>query len=62
MAKKRVVKIAMPFLGDCLKIAKAFGCTPQTVSNALNMRSKNSEQADKIRQYALSHGGVEIKM
>ena len=62
MAKKRVVKIAMPYLGDCLKIAKAFGCAPQTVSNALNMRTMHSEQADKIRQYALSHGGVEIKM
>lgn len=52
----------MPYLGDCLKIAKAFGCAPQTVSNALNMRTMHSEQADKIRQYALSHGGVEIKM
>lgn len=54
-------KIVMPFLGDCKKIAEAFGCTKQTVSNALNYHTPYSELGDKIRKYALENGGVVVK-
>ena len=58
---KKVIKIMMPYLGDCKRMAIEFGCTPQTVSNALNFKTPYSELAAKIRRYALEHGGIEVK-
>ena len=58
---KKAIRIVMPYLGDCKKMAKEFGVSVQTISNALNYHVTRSEQSDKIRQYAREHGGTEIK-
>lgn len=60
--KKVNKKIVMPFLGDCKKIAEAFGCSQQTVSNALNYHTPHSELGEKIRQYAFEHGGKKVNL
>lgn len=59
---KKASKIVMPFLGDCKKIAEVFHCTKQTVSNALNYHTPHSELGDKIRQYAIEHGGKKVNL
>ena len=44
--------------GKGITLAKMFGCTPQTVSYALNFEH-DSELARKIRKAALENGGVD---
>jgi len=43
------------------ELARAFGCTPNTVCHAMHFRH-DSELTRRIRQAALESGGVEVTL
>lgn len=60
MAKKIKRIVMPPKSGICREMARIFKVTPQSVSNALTMKT-NGGKAMKIRQYAIEHGGHVIR-
>lgn len=60
MAKKIKRIVMPPKSGICREMAKIFQVSPQSVSNALAMKT-NGGKAPKIRLYALEHGGHVIR-
>jgi len=47
--------------GQGKELARAFGCTPQTVCHAMNFRH-DSELTRRIRKAAIEKGGIEVTL